>query len=75
MAEMGYADWGGGPVGEHAGAAGHHGTPVAELTADPDRPADVRETLTVHEEVGGYTVNGSTPGPRSARQQSVTWSR
>ncbi len=69
MAEMGYADWGGGPVGEHAGAAGHHGTPVAELTADPDRPADVRETLTVHDDGRRITVNGSTPGPTIRAQQ------
>ena len=64
MAEMGYADWGGGPVGEHASMEGMHGTPVAELTADPDRPADVSETLTVRrEDDGGYTVNGTSPGP------------
>ncbi len=64
MAQMGYADWGGGPRGEHAGMAGtHHGTPVAELTADPDRAADVRETLTVHDAGRRITVNGSTPGP------------
>ena len=69
MAEMGYADWGGGPVGEHAGMAGHHGTPVAELTVDPDRPADVRETLTVHDDGRRITVNGSTPGPTIRAQQ------
>jgi FtsP/CotA-like multicopper oxidase with cupredoxin domain len=69
MAEMGYADWGGGPVGEHAGMAGHHGTQVADLTADPDRPADVRETLTVHDDGERITVNGSTPGPTIRAQQ------
>ncbi|MFC5178797.1 multicopper oxidase family protein [Nocardioides taihuensis] len=67
MAEMGYADWGGGPVGEHAsmeGMAGMHTTPVSELTADPDRTADVRATFTVRrEDDGGYTVNGTSPGP------------
>ena len=61
MAEMGYADWGGGPVDEHHGMG--HGTPVKDLVADPDRPADVRETLTVHVEDGRYTVNGTSPGP------------
>ncbi len=59
LATMGYADWGGGPRGEH----GHHGTPVADLTADPDAPADVEATLTVREEADGYTVNGTSPGP------------
>ena len=59
LAAMGYADWGGGPRGEH----GHHGTPVAELTADADAPADVTETLVVREEDGRYTVNGTSPGP------------
>ena len=39
MAEMGYVDWGGGPVDEHHGMG--HGTPVEDLVADPDRPADV----------------------------------
>ena len=64
LAAMGYADWGGGPPGQHAAMAGHHhGTPVAELAADPDRPADVRETLTVHDDGDRITVNGSTPGP------------
>jgi FtsP/CotA-like multicopper oxidase with cupredoxin domain len=62
MAAMGYPDWGGGPV-PAAGHHGNHGTPVAELTADPDRPADVTTTLTVREEEDGYTVNGSSPGP------------
>ena len=34
MAEMGYVDWGGGPVDEHHGMG--HGTPVKDLVADPD---------------------------------------
>ena len=62
MAEMGYADWGGGPVDEHHGMA-DHGTPVADLVADPERPADVRERFSVRREDGRYTVNGSSPGP------------
>ena len=61
IAAMGYPDWGGGPVDEHAGM--HHGTPVKDLVADPDRPADVRETLTVRVKDGHYTVNGTSPGP------------
>ena len=60
LAEMGYADWGGGPAGSHAG---HHGTAVADLTSAPDRTPDVEATLSVREEDGGYTVNGTSPGP------------
>lgn len=60
MAAMGYPDWGGGPHAMHH----HDGVPVADLTEDPDLPADVRETLTVRREAdGGYTVNGTSPGP------------
>ncbi|QZY30863.1 multicopper oxidase family protein [Nocardioides coralli] len=61
---MGYAEWGDGPVGALGAASGHHahGIPVAELTG-PDRPADVRETLTVRDEGDRITVNGTTPGP------------
>jgi FtsP/CotA-like multicopper oxidase with cupredoxin domain len=64
MADMGYADWGGGPVPEGGhDHHGGHGTAVADLTADRDRPADVTATLTVREDEDGYTVNGSSPGP------------
>ncbi len=64
LAQMGQVDWGGGPVGEHASMSGHHhGTPVADLVVDPERPADVRETLTVRDDGHRMTVNGSTPGP------------
>ncbi len=60
LATMGEVDWGGGPRAPHS----HHGaTPVAELTVDHDRPADVSETLTVRQEGEGYTVNGTSPGP------------
>ncbi len=63
MASMGYEDWGGGPGSQHGGEHGHHGTPVADLAADPDRPADVTETLTVRDDGDRYTVNGTSPGP------------
>jgi len=59
-ADMGYADWGGGPATSHAG---HDGTPVADLTADPDQIPDVTTTLTVRDEGERYTVNGTSPGP------------
>jgi FtsP/CotA-like multicopper oxidase with cupredoxin domain len=45
---------------------------VADLVADPDRPADVRVEIVAREEpielgggrvVDGYTLNGSSPGP------------
>ena len=61
MTEMGYADWGGGPVDEHHGMG--HGTPVKDLVADPTRTADAQETLTVRRDGDGYTVNGTSPGP------------
>ncbi len=68
--DMGYADYGGGATT----MADHHagGRSVADLVADPARPADVRVTLTVRkerfrlasgEEVDGYTVNHVSPGP------------
>ena len=60
MAEMGYADWGGGQQGSHDH---HHGTAVADLEIDPDLPADVTETFTVATEGDRFTVNGTTPGP------------
>jgi FtsP/CotA-like multicopper oxidase with cupredoxin domain len=70
VTDMGYADYGGGPS-----TMTHHdkvGRSIATLVADPDRPADVRVTLTVRkerftlasgEEIDGYTVNGTSPGP------------
>jgi FtsP/CotA-like multicopper oxidase with cupredoxin domain len=68
--DMGYADYGGGP-----GTMTDHdlmGRSIATLVADPTRPADVRVTLTVRkqrfrlasgQQVDGYTVNGTSPGP------------
>ena len=63
LASMGTADWGGGPVDEHAAMSGMTGQAVADLTAPSNTPADVRKTLTVRAEDGGYTVNGTSPGP------------
>ena len=68
--DMGYADYGGGP--ETMTDHDLMGRSVADLVADPDRPADVQVTLTVRkerfklasgEEVDGYTVNHTSPGP------------
>jgi FtsP/CotA-like multicopper oxidase with cupredoxin domain len=51
---------------------------VTSLTADPDRPADVRVELTARQEtidipggraVEGYTVNGTSPGPELRARQ------
>ena len=61
MAAMGYPDWGGGAVDEHHGTG--HGIAVADLVADPDRPADVSTTLTATREDGRFLVNGTSPGP------------
>lgn len=68
LAAMGYTDWGGAPAGEHAGMAGH-GTPVADLVEDGDRPADVEATLTVHDTGDRIMVNGTTPGPELQARQ------
>ena len=86
--DMGVPDYGGGPgsgtPGGHAHAAAAEpgtvgtsaaetgGTSVADLIADPDRPADVeveliaraeRVTLAGGDPFDGFTLNGSTPGP------------
>ncbi len=61
VAEMGYADYGGGPRTGHDHH--HHGTAVADLVADTDRAADVTETLTVARDGDRITVNGTSPGP------------
>jgi FtsP/CotA-like multicopper oxidase with cupredoxin domain len=75
--DMGYVDLGGGP--DTMGLASGHDmsgmagmTSVADLVADPDRPADVtvdliatqgRVTLASGREVDGYMFNGTSPGP------------
>ena len=65
---MGYLDTGGGP---HLPPM-HHGVSVADLVTDPERKADVTVELTARkerfhlatgEEVDGFTLNGSSPGP------------
>jgi len=67
--DMGYVDYGGGsrPMAHH-----HEGRSIATLIADPARTADVKVTLTARKErfrlasgqqVDGYTVNGTSPGP------------
>ena len=61
VAEMGYADYGGGP---RAGHDHHgHGAPVADLVEERGGSADVEETLTVRTDGDRYTVNGTSPGP------------
>ncbi|GAA0453946.1 hypothetical protein Ade02nite_02270 [Paractinoplanes deccanensis] len=59
VTDMGYEDHGG-----HDMAMPTAGTrSVTTLIADPDRPADVRVTLTARKEKDRYTLNGQTPGP------------
>jgi FtsP/CotA-like multicopper oxidase with cupredoxin domain len=60
IAEMGYADYGGGPRAGHEHA---HGMAVADLVEDASLRADVEVTLTVRRDGERYTVNGTTPGP------------
>ncbi|MDR6905105.1 FtsP/CotA-like multicopper oxidase with cupredoxin domain [Agromyces sp. 3263] len=70
----------GGPGASAAsGSGGSTGeVSVTSLTADPDRPADVRVELVARQEsidvpggrtVEGYTVNGTSPGPEIRAQQ------
>jgi FtsP/CotA-like multicopper oxidase with cupredoxin domain len=77
--DTGYVDDGGAPLpGGHAGPGGHAHAPapgdlpVAALTGDVAGPADVSVTLVARqgrfrlasgEEVDGYTLNGTSPGP------------
>jgi FtsP/CotA-like multicopper oxidase with cupredoxin domain len=69
MAAMGYPDYGGGPHEmsmdgmDMSDGSDMKGTPVKDLIADPDRPADVEATLTVHQDGDRFTVNGTSPGP------------
>jgi FtsP/CotA-like multicopper oxidase with cupredoxin domain len=74
ITEMGRADYGGGPSGHDHST----GTPVAELTGPTTGEPDVAVELTAGqgtirlasgEEVQGYTVNGTSPGPTIEAQQ------
>ncbi|MDX3004512.1 multicopper oxidase family protein [Kribbella solani] len=73
-AEMGYADYGGGPAapGHDHDMAGMSGTSVADLTGPKTGIPNVNVTLTARkqkfqlasgETIDGYTVNGTSPGP------------
>jgi FtsP/CotA-like multicopper oxidase with cupredoxin domain len=76
--DMGYVDTGGGPapagsIGMAGMPAMAHGRSVAALTDPSTGPADVRVTLVARkqkarlasgQEVDGYTLNGTTPGPQ-----------
>jgi FtsP/CotA-like multicopper oxidase with cupredoxin domain len=68
--EMGYLDAGGGPVAGHPHGEG--GVSVADLTGPADQPPEVAVTLTARQEqfalasgeqVDGYTINHTSPGP------------
>jgi FtsP/CotA-like multicopper oxidase with cupredoxin domain len=60
IAEMGYADYGGGP---RTGHDHHHGTGVADLVEEATGAAGVAMKLTVHKDSDRYLVNGTSPGP------------
>ena len=72
VADMGYADYGGGPRTTDHAAMGH-GISVADLRTDPARKADVAVDLVARaerfelgsgREIDGYTFNGQSPGPQ-----------
>jgi FtsP/CotA-like multicopper oxidase with cupredoxin domain len=63
VAEMGYADYGGGPETGHEHHGAHAGTPVADLVEPARGPADVTETLVAARDGDRITVNGTSPGP------------
>ena len=77
----GHAEHGAGGAGASAasGTGGATGeVDVTSLTADPDRPADVRVELVARQgtidvpggrAVEGYTVNGTSPGPEIRARQ------
>jgi len=78
--EMGTVELGGHSRGHEGGAAAGRvgGTSVADLTADPTRPADVALTLVARQQrinvpggvdVDGYTLNGTSPGPTLRARQ------
>ena len=70
LAEMGYADYGGGPGASGSGAHGHHhGTAVADLVETRAGPPDQEVTLTVRDDGDRITLNGSSPGPTLRFQQ------
>ena len=87
--DMGGANQDAGSGGAVAGGHGGHGAgagtteqagtvSVTSLTADPERPADVRVELTARQQaiavpggraVEGYTLNGQSPGPEIRARQ------
>jgi FtsP/CotA-like multicopper oxidase with cupredoxin domain len=71
MAEMGYADFGGGPQAGHSHDAGT--LSVTDLTGPTTGTPDVAVTLTTREDKGRFTVNGTSPGPeiRAVKGQLV----
>lgn len=60
LAEMGYADYGGGPRSGHD----HHGggMAVADLVGETAGTPDVKVTLSVRKDGDRYSVNGASPG-------------
>ena len=78
--EMGYADSGGGPATGTAARTGRQRRrPDRPGPGEPDVAVDLaarqeRFALATGEEVDGYTLNGTSPGPRSRRGRA-TWSR
>jgi FtsP/CotA-like multicopper oxidase with cupredoxin domain len=73
VADMGYADYGGGPRPAGGMEGMHHGTSVTDLVTEANRKADVTIDLVAREErfelasgrsVQGFTFNDTSPGPQ-----------
>jgi FtsP/CotA-like multicopper oxidase with cupredoxin domain len=63
LAEVGYADYGGGRSPASDGHEHRLATPVAELVETKPGPPDEKVTLAVRDEGDRITVNGTSPGP------------
>ena len=76
--DMGVVDLGGGPAVQHGDHGGHGGVSLATLRGPEAGAPDVEVTLSARqgrftlasgEELDGYTLNGTSPGPEIRAQQ------
>ena len=70
---MGYADYGGGPAGDHAHhSAGHASVSVADLTADPSARPDVTMSLVARAETFELASGERVGGGETKVQRAIT---